>query len=224
MKASEPDRLKTQIDFSATRGHPISSLIYTVLMHYNRGGSTGLTASELIIEAFRIYDYSESLEFTLLLDAQTRTSSFINRYNITKKIDIKDTVKNRELETDITLLEPGKKFFCFDTEDPYTEKLWDILKDLRYRDRAAFINTFLFQYFAHGKCSYYNSLCSERILAWLKDEHVIALDIGNSERFEKMIDLIWTYSGGIYAPYRILEDETDGLNSEDKLRKAMGIL
>ena len=61
---TKTNRIKAQIDFGATRGHPHSSLLFTSLMHYNRGSATDMTASQLIITAFKKYSPAETEDVT----------------------------------------------------------------------------------------------------------------------------------------------------------------
>ena len=164
------NRIKTQIDFETLRGSLNTKLIYTTLTHYNRGGSTGMNASELLVRAFDGYDPTETQDITFFIDAKTRAKAFIEQYGIKEKRGILFTAKEREVTIDTELKNLGKKFFCFNGNDPVAQKMWNILCDMRFRDRAAFINTFLYQYFAHGYSDFYKTLNAERLLAWFKEE------------------------------------------------------
>lgn len=221
--ATELNRIKTQIDFGATRGHLNSALIYTTLNHYNRGGSTKMTASQLIGEAFEFYDATESVDITLFIDSRTRARSFVDRYKIETKEDIKVIAEKESPLLNTELLEPKKKFFCFDGDSRSIKSLWELLGGMRYRDRASFLNKVLFQYFAHGNCSFYNDLCSDRILVWLKNELKLS-KVMNLDRFYKTAEMILSYAE---SSDRVIENDdlfSEASNSEDNLRKAMGLL
>lgn len=217
MKKS-PNRIKTQIDFSTLRGSHNTKLIYTTLTHYNRGGSTGMNASELLVRAFDGYDPTETQDITFFIDAKTRAKAFIEQYGIKEKRGILFAAKEREVIIDTELKNPGKKFFCFDGNDPTVQKMWEILCDMRFRDRAAFINTFLYQYFAHGYSDFYKTLNAELLLAWFKEELELSKRIG-MDRFYLVSDMIW----------RIAKDEGEtermDMNCEDNdIRKLIGLV
>ena len=218
----EMNKIKTQIDFGVTRGHLSSSLIYTTLNHYNRGGSTKMTASQLIGVAFEFYDATESPDITLFIDARTRARAFIERYEVNSRSEIKKAAENVTPHLEIELLQPSTKFFCFDGDNKSIQIMWQLLEGMRYRDRASFLNKVLFQYFAHGNCNFYNELCSERLLVWLKEELLISKEIG-MERFNRVADMILDYAGSAEP---IIENDDlfiESSSTSDRLRKAMGL-
>lgn len=223
--ANDINRIKTQIDFTATRGCLNSSLIYTVLSHYNRGTATVLTASQLITEAYSAFDPSETEDATFLIDSAGRTQYFTKLYKIGSKEEMDSVVEHASVTLSIELLEPRKKFFCFDADDPEAIKMWESLNVIRYRSRSAVINRWLYQYMAHGNCPYYNRLCAERLLDWLKMEKKYA-DRVNPSKYESLKDMIWKNSQtAIPSPALSPEKyEHDISDREKRLRRAIGLL
>lgn len=217
------NRIKAQIDFSTARGHLSADLIFTTMNHYNRGGSTKMNASQLLGEAFKFYEPTESPDITLFIDAETRAKAFVDRFDIKSAENIKRAAEKNEVTLDIELLVPRKKYFNLDADNRYIQELWGLLEGIRYRDRAAYLNKILFHYFAHGLSEYYNALCAERILAWLKEELYLAEDLGMG-RFNKISQTIWTNAGNSNPVIDIDSTFYDGEDMGDRLRKAMGLL
>lgn len=217
------NRIKTQIDFGATRGHLNSSLIFTTLVHYNRGSSTNMTASELIGEAFSFYDPTELADITLLIDAQTRSKAFIESYKIESRESLLGVVKKTSPLSETTIIEPGKKFFCLDGDNPSIKELWSLMEGMRYRDRAAFINKILFQYFAHGYCSFYNALCAERLLLWMKDQ-IALYDGKENEKIQHIADIVWDNAGLSEELIEIDNIFREAPRKGDDLRIAIGLI
>lgn len=216
-------RIRTQIDFRPTRGHLDADLLYTVLMHYNRGGRTNMTASQLITVAYSSYDPSETADITKILDVRTRAKAFVEHFGISRKSDITRMIVNgADSITECTLLEPDKKFVCFDADDPAAVKLWNILESIRYRDRGNLINIWLYQYFAHGNCEYYNQLCATSLFCWLKEEYVYTADI-NTSRLNTVINSLWLNSCDLVDDEQLSEIDAHKEEEKDSLRVLMGI-
>ena len=217
------NRIRTQIDFRPTRGHTEAALIYTALMHYNRGGNTDMTASQLITRAFIEYDPSEIADVTRMIDACNTARYFSALFNITQKDDIKRVIESETITpvVNCTLLEPDKKFVCFDADDNNVKKLWGTLDAIRFRDRGCLINTWLYQYFAHGNSDYYNKLCASRLLDWLKGEYEFLTD-KSATKIEVIAKFIWDNSPQSNEKTTEKKDPYDA-KKDDKLRVLMGI-
>ena len=216
------NRIRTQIDFRPTRGHQDADLLYPVLMHYNRGGRTSMTASQLITVAYTNYDPSESPIITKILDVRTRAKAFIKHFGILKKSDIRKVIESHpENYAEGLLLEPDKKFVCFDGDDPDAKKLWSVLDAVRFRDRGILINMWLYQYFAHGNCEYYNRLCAIGLFCWLKEEYTYMGDI-NTARLNTVINSLWVNSSD-FKEEDLPGEEEIPQEEKDELRVLMGI-
>jgi len=219
------NRKRTQIDFRPTRGHADADLIYTVLMHYNRGGATDMNASQLITVSYTNYDPSETEEITKFLDIRTRSRAFARQYGISRKSDIIKILDSKFFDSPVfPLFEPDKKFVCFDTDDPNVLRLCETLDAVRYRDRGILINMWLYQYFAHGNCDFYNRLCAANILSWLKEEKAYMSEV-NTSRLKTVINCLWANS----CDFKENENEAAGEDirqeeeERDELRVLMGI-
>ena len=216
------NRLRAQIDFRPTRGHQDADLLFTVLMHYNRGGNTDMTATQLITTAFASYDASETVEITRLIDTRTRAKSFASAFGIRTKKDIKRAITDTPDEH-ISLLEPDKKFVCFDGNDPKALELWDTINSVRFRDRGILINMWLYQYFSRGLCDYYNRVCANRILSWLKDEYELMKDI-DAEKINTVANCLWADSRDFGdEDLVVVEEDSEDISDEDRLRNIMGV-
>lgn len=218
-----PNRIRTQIDFRPTRGHSDADTLFTVLMHYNRGGSTNMTASQLITTAFMNYDPSEDPDITKIIDVRNKARYFVKKYNISHPRDIKRIAQDESIEIgmDCALLEPDKKFVCFDADDPNVSELWKILDAIRFRDRGCLINIWLYQYFAHGNSDYYNKLCAARLLDWLRREFEFLTE-KTAARIEMVSNSIWANAQSEQDFYQERE-VTQSQENNDRLRSLMGI-
>ena len=224
---NELPRIKTQIDFSTTRGHQNSSLLYTVLMFHNKGGNTSCNASQLITLAYDSYDSSETYMETMFFDLKSIVSTFMDEYAIIRKQDIIDAAKKKDPLVRTELLEPGKKFICLDADDPKTQELWSDLQLIRFRDRASVINKWLYQYFAHGNCRYYNRLCASILLESLKLEDLYRSG-SQTQRLDTIADMIWRISGkeepGQEKPVYTVEELDNMSEDEKRLRYLLDML
>lgn len=216
------NRIKTQIDFTTLRGNNRAQLVYTALNYYNRGSNTGTTASDLIIEAYKLYDPSETEEITEMRDLKNKAQAFISRYNIKEPAEILMAAKTQEVKGVTKLDDIKKKFFNFDADDPVAKDMWEILEGIRFRDRAAVLFRMLFQYFAHGNCPFYNDLCADRILAWMRDDYDLVGKYG-TERIENIAEIIWRI-GATREALLERENQQSLPDDGDRLRKAMGLI
>ena len=206
--------MRQPIDFRPTRGHIDSSLIYTVLVHYNGSKNSQHSASGLILDAYRKYDPSESVEVTKMNDFATRALAFMDLYNVRNEADIVNAVKNETVKINTELIEPAEKNFSFDMNDPDVVDMWDKLNAVRYRDRGTLVNRFLYQYMANGHADYYKDLCAARLLLWFKDEYTAGRQLQN-ESFSRMARLL-------YYANAIREAQEENVSS-DELRRFAGV-
>lgn len=217
-------RLKRTIDFGAARGHINSDLLYTVLMKYNRG-RFGLTASELLVEAYKHFSPEIPMDITAVIDFRNKSQVFLERYEVRKKSDIRNIIADVPVKQETSLLEPAQKFFNFDAEDPEAVRMCDTLDIIRYRDRGIFVNKFLYQYFSSGKSDVYNDFCADRLLAWMKEEASFRAKF-DTTLLRTVIDSIWRLSPNIediYTDY-ISEPEEEDMSQLERLKKAIGLL
>jgi len=222
--ARELNRFRTQIDFRPTRGHLDADILYTVLSYYTRGGSTDMTASQLIATSYTNFDASETEEITKIIDTRHRARSFARYYEIKRKKDIIRLVVSEEPDNFTNdLIEPDKKFVCFNAEEPGVEKMWDTLNNVRFRDRGIIINKWLSQYFSHGKCEYYLRLCAARLLRWLREEYQLMKDI-DTAKLNAVIDCLWVNSQEIDDAEVIPTEEIVFPDEKEaRLRELMGL-
>lgn len=217
-------RLKKTIDFGAARGHINSDLIYTVLMKYNRG-RFGLTASELIVEAYKQFAPEIPVDITAVVDFRNKSQVFLERYDVKKKADIKNIISSVPVKQATELLEPAQKFFNFDADDPDAVEMCNTLDAIRYRDRGIFVNRFLYQYFSSGESEIYNDFCADRLLAWMKEEASFRAKF-DPALLRTVIDSIWRQSPNvedINSDY-VSEPGDDDLSELERLKKAIGLL
>lgn len=217
-------RLKKTIDFGAARGHVNSSLIYTVLMKYNRG-RFGLTSSELIVEAYRRFAPDIPEDITAVIDFRNKSQVFLRRYEVAKKADIKSVISSVPVKQDTELLDPAQKFFNFDADDPDAVRMCETLDIIRYRDRGIFVNRFLYQYFSSGESEVYNNFCADRLLAWMKEEASFRAKF-DATLLRAVIDCVWRQSPSIEDIYFdfVSDPGEEDLSQIERLKKAIGLL
>lgn len=205
---------RNPLDFRPARGHTDADLIYTTLVHYNGTRHSQYSASGLIVQAYKNYDASEPCEITKMADVATRCVSFAERFNAFSESEIMEAIKTVKIDRDITLLEPNEKHFSFYMLDPDVKDMWEKLTAVRYRDRGIIVNRFLYQYMAHGNVEFYNELCADRLMLWLKDEYDAMKDIDDS-RLKRVVGMITALSNLNTKP------KTD--ISDDEFRKLIGM-
>lgn len=217
--------IQTQIDFRQTRGHINANIIYTVLMQYNGVGKSKTTASKIILQAFISYDPSEPEDITQIYDLQTRLHVFKEKYKIQTKEDLKEEIKKKPLETVIPLLEPDLKNLSFPKDTPEADRLLARLNSVRFRDRGILINKFLYQYFAKGNSSHYNTITAARLMNWMKMEYRTMKGVDNRS-LDAIVNIVWMLNRNLLFDDKFSifdEDDYDISNESDLLRRLMGI-
>lgn len=214
----------TQIDFRPARGFTSEAdLIFTALTYYNHGSKTSLNSTQVIVEAYRVYNAGEPEELTRLINLHVLASAFVKKYGIKCKADFYRSLKDISVNEETELLVAGKKFISLDLDDPDAASLWELLDSVRFRDRGAVINKLLYQYFAHGNSEFYTDIATSRTFYWIKRYYEITRNI-STEKIDALIEAILILAGEAISGNGSFNSGEKADSPDERLRKLMGML